>query len=177
VTQESLPVHRSDSWMSLSAGMAPSSPSRGAALPRGTCDRGNCCASPVREFGVAPVLGRPEEAGRTMSHTGQELRGGVRKVPDVWTEYPEIVRDLLKEAGFTCGVEPRILEGRDPDWTCIIDGPRIGGDIYIHPADTILGISMGTTVFVLLGALTAVLLVALWQTWVIISLKRRARSS
>ena len=110
-----------------------------------------------------------------MSDTDQELQGGVRKVPDVWTEYPEIVRDLLQEAGFNCGVEPRILEGRDPDWTCIIDGQRIGGDIYIHQADTILGTSMGTAVFALLGALTAVLLVALWQAWVIIRLKRRAR--
>ncbi len=98
-------------------------------------------------------------------------------MPDVWTEYPEIVRDLLQEAGFNCGVEPRILEGRDPDWTCIIDGQRIGGDIYIHQADTILGTSMGTAVLVLLGALTAVLLVALWQAWVIIRLKRRARGS
>jgi hypothetical protein len=98
----------------------------------------------------------------------------VRTLPDIWTEYPEIVRDLLLEAGFTCGVEPRILKGRDPDWTCIIDGQRIGGDIYIHQADTFLGISMGAVVFVLLGALVAVLLVVLWQTRVIISLKRKA---
>ena len=39
------------------------------------------------------------------------------KMPDIWTHHPEIVRDLLREAGFTCGVEPRILKGRDPDWT------------------------------------------------------------
>jgi hypothetical protein len=32
-------------------------------------------------------------------------------------------------------------------------------------------------VFALFGALIAVLLVALWQTWVIISLKRKARGS
>jgi hypothetical protein len=84
---------------------------------------------------------------------------------------------LLQEAGFTCGVEPRILEGRDPDWTCIIDGQRTGGDIYIHQADTILGVSMGAMVIALLGALIAVLLVVLWQTWVIISLKRKARAA
>ena len=98
-------------------------------------------------------------------------------MPDIWTERPEIVRDLLQEAGFTCGVEPRILEGRDPDWTCIIDGQRMGGDIYIHQADTILGVSMGTAVFALFGGLIAVLLVVVWQTRMIISLKREARGS
>jgi hypothetical protein len=115
--------------------------------------------------------------GRTMSQAVRGLQKGVRKLPDIWTEYPEIVRDLLREAGFSCGVEPRILKGRDPDWTCIIDGQRIGGDIYIHQADTILGVSMGAAVFGLFGALIAVLLVVLWQTWVIISLKRKARGS
>jgi hypothetical protein len=50
------------------------------------------------------------------------LQKGVKKLPDVWPDHPEIVRDLLREAGFSCGVEPRILQGRDPDWTCIIDG-------------------------------------------------------
>jgi hypothetical protein len=101
----------------------------------------------------------------------------VRKLPDIWTEHPEIVRDLLEEAGFTCGVEPRILEGRDPDWTCIVDGERIGGDIYIHQADTILGVSMGEAVLILSGVLIAVLLVVLWQTLVIIRLRRNARAS
>jgi hypothetical protein len=95
-------------------------------------------------------------------------------VPDIWTEHPDIVRDLLQEAGFTCGVEPRILEGRDPEWTCIVDGPRIGGDIYIHQADTILGASMETVALALLGALIAALLVVLWQFRVIIKLKRQA---
>jgi hypothetical protein len=112
-----------------------------------------------------------------MSQAVRGLQKGVRKLPDIWTEYPEIVRDLLREAGFSCGVEPRILKGRDPDWTCIIDGQRIGGDIYIHQADTILGVSMGAAVFGLFGALIALLLVVLWQTWVIIRLKRKARGS
>jgi hypothetical protein len=39
-------------------------------------------------------------------------------MPDVWTNHPEIVRDLLKEAGFRYGVEGRFLKGRDPAWTC-----------------------------------------------------------
>ena len=56
-------------------------------------------------------------------------------MPDVWTRHPDIVRDLLKEGGFTCGVAPRVLKGRDPAWTCVIDGKRISGDIYIHHVD------------------------------------------
>ena len=74
-------------------------------------------------------------------------------MPDIWTHHPEIVRDLLREAGFTCGVEPRILKGRDPDWTCIVDGQRIGGDIYIHQAGTTLSAGMAALVFGLLGVL------------------------
>lgn len=101
----------------------------------------------------------------------------MRKLPDVWTEHPEIVRDLLREAGFTCGVEPRILKGRNPDWTCIIDGKRIGGDIYIHQADTILGVSMGAVVLVLLGLLVAAVVVVLWQARMITRLKRKPPGS
>jgi hypothetical protein len=112
-----------------------------------------------------------------MSPAVQGLQRGVRTLPDIWTEHPEIVRDLLREAGFTCGVEPRILEGRDPDWTCIIDGQSIGGDIYIHQADTVLGISMEVVTLALLGALVAILLVVLWQARVIVGLKRDARGS
>ena len=56
-------------------------------------------------------------------------------MPDIWTKHPEIVRDLVKEAGFSCGVEGRFLPGRDPDWTCIFDGPNIRGDLYIHHVD------------------------------------------
>jgi hypothetical protein len=87
-------------------------------------------------------------------------------LPDVC---PQIVRDLLQEAGFTCGVEPRILKGRDPEWTCIVDGKRIAGDIYVHQADTILSTGIAALVFAPLGVL---LLVALCETWVIIRLKR-----
>lgn len=56
-------------------------------------------------------------------------------MPDVWTKHPDIVRDLLKEAGFTCGAEGRFLKGRDPAWTCIYDGRSIRGDLYIHHVD------------------------------------------
>jgi hypothetical protein len=101
----------------------------------------------------------------------------VRNVPDIWTERPEIVRGLLEEAGFTCGVAPRILEGRDPEWTCIIDGQHMGGDIYIHQADAFLGVSTGTWAYALFGTLVAVLLVVLWQARVIIGLKREASGS
>ena len=53
-------------------------------------------------------------------------------MPDVWTHHPDIVRDLLKEAGFTCGVQGRFLQGRDPEWTCVFDGKTMRGDLYIH---------------------------------------------
>ena len=56
-------------------------------------------------------------------------------MPDVWTNHPEIVRDLLKEAGFKCGVQGRFLKGRDPAWTCAFDGKAMSGDLYIHHAD------------------------------------------
>ena len=56
-------------------------------------------------------------------------------MPDLWTKHPDLVRDLLKEAGFQCGVEARFLKGRDPAWTCVFDGPSIKGDLYIHPVE------------------------------------------
>jgi hypothetical protein len=90
-------------------------------------------------------------------------------MPDIWTHHPELARDLLREAGFTCGVQPRILKGRDPDWTCAVDGKTVAGDIYIHQADTILSAGMTALVFGLLGVL---LLVALCQALVIIRLRR-----
>jgi hypothetical protein len=53
-------------------------------------------------------------------------------MPDIWTKHPDIVRDLLKEAGFTCGAEARFLKPRDREWTCIYDGKSLKGDLYIH---------------------------------------------
>jgi hypothetical protein len=112
-----------------------------------------------------------------MSQAVQGLQRGVRKLPDVWTEHPEIVRDLLREAGFTCGVQPRILHGRDPDWTCIVDGENIGGDIYIHPTDTILGVGGAALMFAFVGALLLLVVLALWQASVIIRMKRKPSGS
>jgi hypothetical protein len=100
-------------------------------------------------------------------------KGG--KLPDIWTEHPEIVRDLLREAGFTCGVAPRVLPGRDPEWTCIIDGSNIAGDIYIHQLDTVPG--HGTPAAWLLAVLGLLLVVVLCQAWAIIRLRRRTRGS
>ncbi len=105
-------------------------------------------------------------------------------MPDIWTKYPEIVRDLLKEGGFQCGVEPRILQGRDPKWTCIVDGKNMWGDLYIHPVSEILKVppqaekpqgssALGSWEFVLLGVL--VVIVA-GQAWTIRRLKRDASS-
>jgi len=60
-------------------------------------------------------------------------------MPDIWTKHPDIVRDLLKEAGFTCGVKPRFLESRDPAWTCAFDGQRMKGDLYVHHVAALRG--------------------------------------
>lgn len=100
---------------------------------------------------------------------------GVRKLPDIWTEEPEIVRALLREAGFTCGVEPRVLPGRDPEWTCIIDGRDIAGDLYIHHVDTAPG--QGTPAAWALVVLGILLVIVLCQAWAIIRLRRRTRGS
>lgn len=73
------------------------------------------------------------------------------------------MRDLLREAGFTCGVEPRILRGRDPNWTCVLDGKNIAGDIYVHQSDAILGLGITSLVFALLAILLVAVGVAVWQ--------------
>ena len=93
-------------------------------------------------------------------------------MPDVFTEHPEVARDLLLEAGFTCGVEPRILEGRDPEWTCIIDGKDIGGDLYIHHLDRAPGDGLPAWTVVVFVVL---LVVVALQTWTTIRLRRRVR--
>lgn len=106
-------------------------------------------------------------------------------MPDIWTKHPEIVRDLLKEGGFKCGVEPRILKGRDPNWTCIVDGKTMWGDLYIHHVDEILKVPAQTErpqgsglaggwEFIALGVLLAIIL---GQAWTIRRLKRQARPS
>jgi hypothetical protein len=98
----------------------------------------------------------------------------VRKMPDIWTEHPEIVRDLLREAGFTCGVEPRVLTGRDPEWTCILDGSSIAGDIYIHHLDAASGRGVSTVwALVVLGVL---LVAVVCQALVIVRLKRQTQA-
>jgi len=106
-------------------------------------------------------------------------------MPDIWTKHPEVVRDLLGEGGFKCGVEPRILKGRDPKWTCIVDGKRMWGDLYIHHADEMLkmpakvetprGLGVpGGWEFVVLGMF---LIVVIGQAWTIRKLKRQAAPS
>lgn len=101
-------------------------------------------------------------------------------MPDVWTRYPEIVRDLLQEGGFKCGAEPRVLKERDANWTCIIDGKTISGDLYIHHASEIVGLPpgepqrsglRGSWELLALGVLLAVIA---WQAWAIRKLKATA---
>ncbi len=103
-------------------------------------------------------------------------------MPDIWTKHPEIVRDLLKEGGFQCGVEPRILKGRDVNSTCIVDGKTLWGDLYIHHLDEVLKMptqieksqgsgTLGGWEFLVLGVLLAVIL---GQAWTIRKLKGQA---
>jgi hypothetical protein len=77
-------------------------------------------------------------------------------MPDIWTKHPEIVRDLLKEAGFTCGAEARFLKPRDPAWTCTYDGKTMKGDLYIHHARELRSESGDWTAPLLALALAAV---------------------
>ena len=96
-------------------------------------------------------------------------------MPDIRTQHPEIVRDLLSEGGFRCGVEPRVLEGRDPAWTCVVDGTGISGDLYIHQAEDAQG-------FVLSGGLVLAILallvvVVICQAVAIVRLRRKAQPS
>ena len=60
-------------------------------------------------------------------------------MPDLWTEHPTVVRSLLEAGAFRCGEEPRILKGRDPEWTCIVDGETMYGDLYIHHVSELSG--------------------------------------
>jgi hypothetical protein len=77
-------------------------------------------------------------------------------MPDIWTKHPDIVKALLEEGGFQCGVEPRVLKPRDPNWTCIINGEKISGDLYIHPVSEMtegkihMGLASGWQLFLIL---------------------------
>ena len=106
-------------------------------------------------------------------------------MPDIWTKHPEIVRDLLQVGSFKCGVEPRVLKGRDANWTCIVDGKAMSGDLYVHHVEEILkgptaverpqGMdSIGGWEFIVLGVLLAIIL---GQSWAIRRLRRQARKA
>jgi hypothetical protein len=91
-------------------------------------------------------------------------------VPDIYTDHPDVVRTLLAEGGFTCGVEPRILEGRDPDWTCVVDGQRVSGDVYIHERSADV---LGAPWWLVAVVVAVVLVVVAAQTLAIVWLRRR----
>ena len=56
-------------------------------------------------------------------------------MPDVWTTNREKLKNYLIESGSTCEVPGRVLEGRDPYWTCTYDSKGWIRDIYIHPVE------------------------------------------
>lgn len=96
-------------------------------------------------------------------------------MPDIWTKHPEIVRSLLQEGGFTCGVAPRILKGRDPTWTCIVDGRTLRGDLYIHHVDELLKAQMQMSLASWLGVLLGLgFLVSRWRQWRAVSSEQGA---
>lgn len=74
-------------------------------------------------------------------------------MPDIWTKYPEIVRRILEEAGFKCGVEPRIL-ARNASETCQFVKENFLGEIYIHkinfvPGNTLLILALGIAIVII----------------------------
>jgi len=90
-------------------------------------------------------------------------------VPDIYTDHPDIVRGLLAEGDFTCGVEPRLLEGRDPAWTCVVDGERLSGDLYVHERSAA---DLGLPWWLAAAIAAAVLAVLAAQTLLIVRLRR-----
>ena len=71
-------------------------------------------------------------------------------MPDVWTTRPDHLRDFLQHLGVPCGVEPRVIKPRDPEWTCHVDGKNWIGDIYIHRIDDFWWSPLALEVFALL---------------------------
>ena len=59
-------------------------------------------------------------------------------MPDVWTNNPEKLRDIMIESGAVCGAEPRVLKPRDAEWTCHIDSKGWLRDMYIHPVTDLM---------------------------------------
>lgn len=53
-------------------------------------------------------------------------------MPDVWTTNPPKLRNMLQEAGVSCGHPSRVLHPRDPEWTCRVDSDGVLRDLYIH---------------------------------------------
>lgn len=54
-------------------------------------------------------------------------------MPDIWTKHPEIIRRVLEEAGFQCGVTPKILTTRKPQETCRFEKEGLVAEFYVHP--------------------------------------------
>lgn len=80
-------------------------------------------------------------------------------MPDIWTNYPEIVKEILKEAGFRCGVEPQILPRAASD-TCRFIKEGFLGEIYVHQLgfatpNTLIALAAGVLLGVLISFLTA----------------------
>lgn len=53
-------------------------------------------------------------------------------MPDNFTTNPTHLRKAVQGLGAECGVFPRVISSRDPEWTCYMDSDIWQGDIYIH---------------------------------------------
>lgn len=77
-------------------------------------------------------------------------------MPDIWTFNQEKVKNALTAKGAICQIEPRVIQNRDPNWTCHLDLKQtsadgiIGYDIYIHDANEFHLSSSAQSLFILI---------------------------
>jgi hypothetical protein len=76
-------------------------------------------------------------------------------MPDVWTSSPQKLKNMLSHGGFKCGLEPKVVKDRNPNWTCGIDTQVWYGEIYIHPLQT-SWTSGPTTVFMAIALILGI---------------------
>lgn len=80
-------------------------------------------------------------------------------MPDIWTFNREKARDALSELGAECGVQPRVLKDRDPEWTCHINREHpneagvIGYDVYINDAADFFYSALAISFFIMVFGL------------------------
>jgi len=84
-------------------------------------------------------------------------------MPDIYTHRPDIVKQILEEAGFRCGIQPRILP-RLPEETCTFQGKNLYGEIYVHSVETFAQDSIVWLLLLVIILLSFALVVFLYKT-------------